>query len=77
MQAGQYLNEFVEYIEENDIDLSELESPQDIMQYDFENRAVVLSFLALSDSLIELGKQFDDESDENPFKVSDGDDPVY
>jgi len=76
MKAGSALNEFMEYVEEEDMDLEGLDE-HDMQSLDYEQRLIVYGFMSMAEGLEKLGDHFEDEDDDNPFKVSDGDDPIY
>lgn len=77
LKARHAVEEFRTYADEEiDIDLSEARGG-DIRDIDDVDRMVLNSFSALNSAYIELAQQFEDDDSENPFKVSDGDDPIY
>jgi hypothetical protein len=76
MMAGNAIEEFVEYVEENDMDLDELDE-QMMVEMDSDDRTVLYGFMSMNNGLVRLGELFEDDDDDNPFKVSDGDDPIY
>lgn len=76
-KAGYAFEEFLDYAEENDIDPTDI-SPREYEELDHEKRLMLLSFSSVSRAMVRFGEMFaDDDDDDNPFKVSDGDDPVY
>lgn len=75
MKAGSALNEFMEYVEAEDMDLEGLDE-HDMQSLDYEQRLIVFGFMSMAEGLEKLGEHFEDD-DDNPFKVSDGDDPIY
>lgn len=77
LRASAAISEFVSYAEANDVEIDRR------MQYDMataeqDERCVMIGYLALAHAINELGEYLEDDDDEDsPFKVSDGDDPVY
>lgn len=76
MMAGNAIEDFVDYIEENDIDFANIDQ-REVLEMDHEERIVLHGFMATSGGFQRLGEALDDDDDDNPFKVSDGDDPIY
>mgnify|MGYP000016932553 CR=1 FL=1 len=76
MKAGNALDEFIEYIEEENIDLTDREAFAN-EDFDADQMMVLYGYFAFNQKVSELAEILDDDSDESPFKVSDGDDPVY
>lgn len=77
VEAGGALNDFVDYLDKNDIDVAELDQ-REMMNLEYEQMAVVFGFIAMNDGMQSLREHFeDDDDDDNPFKVSGGDDPIY
>lgn len=77
LKAGSVMRDFAEFVDEHDIDMSTLDQ-HDIQEMDEENQQVMYAFISMSSGLQSMADTFDsDDDDDNPFKVSDGDDPVY
>jgi hypothetical protein len=76
VKASSAVAEFTEYMQETDTDFSDIATTE-LSELDPDEQMVMYAFCALSGSLKEMADQLDDDDDENPFKVSDGDDPVY
>lgn len=76
MKAGNALVEFMEYVEDNDIDLVDLDE-RGISHLSYEEKVVIYGFMSIGDGLERLSEHYDDDDEDNPFKVSDGDDPIY
>lgn len=75
MKAGHALDQVADYIEdETDIDF---EDPRAVNQSDLETQAVVMGVSVLADPMQRFAESVQDDDDDNPFKVSDGDDPIY
>lgn len=76
-KAADAVNELAEYIEEHDIEMEEL-TPHETVELDPGEHAVVMATASLGQALERFAEVTDsDDDDDNPFKVSDGDDPVY
>lgn len=76
IKAGDALKQFVEYVKEEDLDIAELD-PQQMRNMDYEHKLVILGFMSMNPGLEALADHFEQDDGDNPFKVSDGDDPVY
>jgi hypothetical protein len=76
MKAGSALNEFMDYVEEHDIELTDI-GEEDMQELTYEQRMIVFGFISMAEGLEKLGHHVEDDDDDNPFKVSDGDDPIY
>lgn len=76
MKSGDALADAAEFLDERDIDISEL-GPM-MSSLDRGESQVIFAISAMAGSLEKFSKQVSDGDDgDNPFKVSDGDDPVY
>lgn len=77
LKAGSAMRDFAEFVEDNEIDMSTLDQ-RTIQELDEEDQQVMYAFISMSSGLQSMADTFDsDDGDDNPFKVSDGDDPVY
>lgn len=70
------LHQFLDYVDEHDIDPTEI-TMRDMEKLDYEQQLLVMSFSMMANGMVRFGEMFDDGDDDNPFKVSGGDDPVY
>lgn len=75
IKAAHAFNRFMDYTEEHDIDPTEID-PADFDDLDYEQQLLLTSFSSLAQAMIRFGEQSDDD-DDNPFKVGDGDEPIY
>lgn len=77
MKAGQAMSEFSDFVSESDIDFEEMDQ-RSMMNLDTDMAFVVYGYVMMSHGLNEMAEEIaDDDDDSNPFKVSDGDDPVH
>lgn len=77
LKSGGALSDAADFLDEHDIDISEL-SPAEMDSLDRGEKQVVFAISAMAGSMEKFSKQVTDDDDgDNPFKVSDGDDPVY
>lgn len=78
MKAGQTMQEFAEFAEQSDVDFGDLQQ-DDMVEIDEHEVYVLYGFLSMAYGMNRMGETIspDDDDDDNPFKVSDGDDPVY
>jgi hypothetical protein len=77
-RAALTISDLAEWVDDNDYTLKDEHiDPNDIDS--FTDEAILTSSAALSSALQDYADAAsgDDDDDENPFKVSDGDDPVF
>jgi type II secretory pathway component HofQ len=79
VQSADSVNDFMTYIDEHNIDLQQfIEHPnRTINELETEEQMVLYAFMSFMGELAKIGDAIDSSDDDNPFKVSDGDDPVY
>jgi hypothetical protein len=75
-KAGFVLREITEYIEDNDEfnPADESMDPQDLTR---GQQSLLFALGSLGGDVEAYAEALDDDDDDNPFKVSDGDDPIY
>ena len=71
IKSADAINQFAEYLEENDIDINDL-TKSDVSGLTFEQQMMLSSFTMMAQSLEQITEQYDDSNDDNPFR-KDGD----